>query len=122
MNKDKLIYWGSTVLLSLMMSASAGMYFAKYEEVSKVFVELGFPTFIIYPLGIAKVLGVIAILSRKSMLLKDLAYAGFFYNFLLAAGAHLNAGDGEAAGAFVALALLITSYIFQGRYFGSGGN
>ena len=118
MKRDKAIYWASTGLLCLMMLGSAGMYFFNYGEVSKVVSGLGFPVFIIYPLGVAKVLGVIAVLSRKSALLKDLAYAGFFYNFLLAAGAHINVGDGEAGGAIVALVLLITSFIFERKVFG----
>lgn len=120
MDRGKLLYWGSTGLLSLMMLGSAGMYFAKYEEVSKVFLELGFPTFIIYPLAVAKILGVIAILSRKVELLKNLAYAGFFYDFVLAAAAHLNAGDGEAGGAIVALVILSVSYFSEKRVFGEG--
>lgn len=115
MNKNKIVYWGSTGLLCLMMTASASMYFLKYEQVSEVFVQLGFPTFIIYPLAVAKLLGVIAILSRKSIFLKNLAYAGFFYDFVLAAGAHLAVGDGQAGGAVVALVLLGLSYFFEDK-------
>lgn len=115
MNKDKIIYWGSTGLLSLMMLASASMYFLKYDEVSKVFGDLGFPTFIIYPLAVAKILGVIAILTKKSVFLKNLAYAGFFYDFVLAFGAHIAVADGEAAGAVVALVLLALSYFFEDK-------
>lgn len=120
MGRDKMVYWGSTGLISLMMLASAGMYLANYEEVSKVFVALGFPVFIIYPLAVAKILGAIAIVSRKVELLKNLAYAGFFYDFVLAAAAHLNAGDGEALPAFVALILLGISYFSEKRVFGKG--
>ena len=117
MNKNKIIYWGSTGLLSLMMLASASLYIMKYEDVSQVFVALGFPTFIIYPLAIAKILGVAAILTRFNPLLKNLAYAGFFYDFVLAIGAHLSAGDGEAAGAGVALVLVSVSYFFEAKAF-----
>lgn len=111
MNK-KLLYWVPTVLLSAMMLMSAGMYVFNYEEISLVFLKLGFPAFVIYPLAVLKVLGVIALLTNKSKFLSEWAYAGFFFDFLLAASGHLNAGDGEAMGAFVALALLITSRYF----------
>ena len=37
-------------------------------------------------------------------------HPGYFYDFLLALSAHLMAGDGEFAGALVALILVSTSY------------
>lgn len=58
---NKTLYFLSTIILSGMMLMSAGMYFFNYAEVSEIFMALGFPVYIIYPLGIAKVLGVIAL-------------------------------------------------------------
>ena len=117
MKRDKIIYWISTGLLSLMMVGSAVMYVFKHGEVAEVFAALGYPTYLVYPLAIAKLLGVLAIITKRSRVLKEFAYAGFLYDFLLAAGAHLQAGDGEFAPALVALAMLIVSYIFDGRVF-----
>ncbi|MCH2215886.1 MAG: DoxX family protein [Flavobacteriales bacterium] len=85
------------------------MYFVKYEHVSEEFVKLGFPTFIIYPLAILKILGLVAVWSKKSKTLKEWANAGFFFDFLIAAGAHITIGDGEYVGAVVATILLLTS-------------
>ena len=65
----------------------------------------------------AKILGVIAILSKQSRLLKEWAYAGFFFDFLLAISAHLNAGDGEFPLAVIALVLLLVSYVFDRKVF-----
>lgn len=107
----KLIFWISTAVFSLLMIMSAGMYFAMNEEAVKTFTSLGFPTYIIYPLAIAKILGVVAILTRKSELLKEWAYAGFFFDIVIALSAHLIAKDGEFAIAIVALVLVLTSYI-----------
>ncbi|MCT4646023.1 MAG: DoxX family protein [Carboxylicivirga sp.] len=113
MNKrDKIIYWIATGLLSAMMLMSAGMYIFNNDTVTTVFTKLGFPTFIIYPLAVAKILGVIAILSNFSRKLTEWAYAGFFFDFVLAAAAHIAIKDGEEMGASVALALLFVSYIF----------
>lgn len=112
-NKNNLIYWISTSLFSLMMLMSAGMYIFNNEVITKVFEGLGFPSFIIYPLAIAKILGLISILTRKVDLLKYLAYAGFFFNALLAFGAHIAVADGEAGGAVMAMILLITSFFFE---------
>lgn len=109
----KIIYLTSTGLLSLLMLFSAGMEFFNNEEMTQEFVKLGFPPYLIYPLGIAKILGLIAIWTKKSNTLKEWAYAGFFFNFLLASSAHINIGDGKAAPAFAAIILLLVSYIFE---------
>ena len=113
----KVIYWITTGLLSALMLMSAGMYIFNHEFVSETFSRLGYPTYLIYPLAIAKVLGIIAILTRKSVFLKKLAYAGFFYNFILALSAHIMVNDGEFIPAAVAIALLIGSYIFGKKAF-----
>ena len=113
MNKFKIIYYIATVLLSLMMLGSAGMYVFNNAEVAKIITSLGYPTYIIYPLAVAKILGLIAIWSNYNKTLKEWAYAGFFYDFVLALTAHLNVGDGEFGGAAVALVLLVVSYIFD---------
>ena len=93
--KNKIIYWIATGLLSAMMLISAFMYILDYKMVNQTFGSLGFPTYIVYPLAIAKILGVIAILSRKSKFLKEWAYAGFFFDFVIALSAHWVANDGE---------------------------
>lgn len=122
MNKNKIAYLVSTGLLSLMMLLSAGMYFFNYAEISEVFISLGFPTFIIYPLGIAKVLGLVAIWTRKSEALKEWAYAGFFFDFTLAFFAHIIVQDGDQFGALVAMVLLGISYFFGRKTFGDSPN
>ncbi len=113
--KRQIIYWISTGLFSLMILSGAAFYFLSFETVSESFTKLGFPTYLIIPLGITKVLGVTAIISKKSELLKEWAYSGFFFNLMLAVSAHLAINDGEAFGAILVLLLLITSYYFEKR-------
>lgn len=110
MKKIKITYWVSTGLLSFLMLGSAGMYIFNHAEITKTFTTLGFPTFIIYPLAIAKVTGIIVLWTSKNQFLKEWAYAGFLFNFLLAFGAHVSIGDGEFGGAVLAVVLLFTSY------------
>ena len=90
MNKSKIVYYASTGLLSVFMLMSAGMYFFKHADIVEAFTALGYPVYLIYPLAIAKLLGLTAIWTRISPTLKSLAYAGFFYDFLLAGSAHLK--------------------------------
>lgn len=110
MTKTKMAYLASTGLLSLMMLASAVMYFVKYQHISAEFINLGYPVYIIKPLAVAKVLGVIALWVKQVGSLRYLAYAGFFYDFVLALVAHVMVADGEYLPASVALILLIVSF------------
>ena len=114
---NKIIYWIATGLLSALMLMSASMYIFNYEMVSQTFVNLGFPVYIIYPLAAAKILGLMAILTRKYKLLKEWAYAGFFFDFVLALSAHWIINDGAFVPAFVAIVLLIVSYIYDKKIF-----
>jgi DoxX-like family len=117
MKTNKIIYWIATAVLCLLMLGSAGMYVFNHQAVSEIFKTLGFPAYLVYPLAVAKISGVIAILSKQSKTLKEWAYAGFFFNFLLAISAHLNAGDGEFLPAVAALILLSVSYFFDKKVF-----
>ena len=114
MKTQKIIYWIVTALLSLLVLFSAGMYFFNHAEIVNAFTNLGFPTYIIYPLATLKILGLIVILGNLGGNLKQWAYAGFFFNFVLAFFAHLMVGDGEQFGALMALVLLLASY-FLGK-------
>lgn len=111
--KNKIIYNVSTGLLTALMLMSAGMYFFNHEMVSETFTKLGFPTYIIYPLAVAKILGLVAIWTKKSQMLKEWAYAGFFFDFLLAFSAHISIGDGEYLPSAIAIVLLMVSYFFE---------
>ncbi len=113
MEAKKIIFWVATGLLSLMMLASAGFYIFQYDSARPIFESLHYPAYIIYPLAIAKILGVIAIITNYSKWLKEWAYAGFFYDFLLAASAHYFSGIGNTVPAIAALVLLIVSYILD---------
>jgi hypothetical protein len=115
MKTQKTAYYITTGLVSLLMLFSAGMYIFSNAEVSELFTSLGYPTYIIYPLAIAKILGLIAIWQNKNQTLKEWAYAGFFFDLILAFSAHYMVGDGEQGGAIVGLVLLITSYYFGKR-------
>jgi hypothetical protein len=96
-----------------MMLFAAFNYVFEHDAIVDVFRRLGFPVYIIYPLAAAKLLGVVAILQTKSSTLKEWAYAGFFFNFLLALSAHINAGDPilHSVPASLCLVLLFTSYV-----------
>jgi len=117
MKINKIIYWSSTSLLSALLLMSAGMYVFNNEMVQGLFTGFGFPTYIIYPLAIAKVAAVIVLLSQKQSTIKEWAYSALFFEFILAFFAHYMIGDGEQMGAVIAMTLLIVSYIFGRKTF-----
>lgn len=109
MSTRKIIYWVSTIIVCAIMCMSAFMYFTQYEMVKGFYETFGYPTYIIYPLAVAKVLGVVAILTKISRSLTEWAYAGFFYDILLAFMAHYTT-DGSIELTIVAMFALQISY------------
>lgn len=67
------------------------------------------------PLEVAKLLGVLAVVSHASTFLKHLVSAGFLYHLLLALSAHVAAGDGPSmmTGAVLGLGLPAGAYRFD---------
>jgi hypothetical protein len=108
-------YWISTALLSVLYLASAYMYATKKQWVRKALTELGYSANNLVPfMIIVKVLGPVAILSRVSVPLSDLAYAGIFFHLLLSGLAHIGVRKPVGAlPAAIGLALLITSFMTQ---------
>ncbi len=119
MKKNRIIYWIATGLMSAIFLFSASMYLFTYEQVSGFFINLEFPTWLIYPLAILKILGVVAVLSKRSKFLKELAYAGFLFDAILALAAHLVVSDGEHMAAVLAILFTTTSWFFDRKVFGN---
>ncbi len=115
MKRDKIIYYIATGLLTALMLFSVSMYFFKHEDVATMFTNFGYPTYIIYPYAVAKLLGLFVLWNPNFKVIKEWAYAGFFFAFVLAFFAHVMIGDREQTGAILALVFLIVSYIFNKR-------
>lgn len=108
----KIIYWVSTLWLSLGMVSTGIVQIIKMkEEVSKM-AQLGYPIYFLTLLGVWKMLGVIAILIPKYPLLKEWAYAGFFFAMSGAIFSHFAIGDSavEFFGPALLLVLTIVSW------------
>jgi len=88
MKTNTVIYWIATVLLCGIMAYSASMYIMNTEMIQGYFESHNYPSYIVIPLAIAKILGISMILLRKIRWLTDWAYAGFFFDFVLAGALH----------------------------------
>ncbi len=103
------MYWIATIVLCAIMLYSAQMYFFKTEMIRGFFESFHYPTYIVIPLAVAKILGIIAILTNKIKWIKEWAYAGFFFDLVLASLAHYYAGHSVGLSIY-ALIILVVSY------------
>ena len=107
-----MLYWIFTGLFGAFMLFSAIPDIMVTPEAVEFITNLGYPSYIIAFLGVAKALGVIAILVPGFPRLKEWAYAGLFYDLLGATYSGV-ANDGlQPAMAFMLLpfTLLALSY------------
>ena len=92
--KGKLIiYWIATALLAIGMLQSGIFAVLRNDQWIKLITALGYPVYFLTILGIWKILGVIAILIPRFKLLKEWAYAGFFFAMTGALASHLFCHD-----------------------------
>ena len=77
--------------------------------------SLEFPYYLLTIIGIWKLLGTIAVLMPKFVLLKEWAYAGFFFTMSGAIVSHMYMEHGvkEIAPAVLLLVLTLVSWIFR---------
>lgn len=115
MKKRKITYWIATAWLSLgMLSTGIVQVILMDEEVEKMS-NLGYPSYFLIMIGIWKILGVIAVLIPKTPLIKEWAYAGFFFLMTGAIFTHIAVGDHtlEYFGPSLLLVLTIISWYFR---------
>ncbi|MNK05989.1 hypothetical protein D3C87_238790 [compost metagenome] len=113
--RNKIIYWIATIWLSLGMVSTGVVQLLKVKEEIALFTNLGYPLYLMTILAIWKFLGVIAVLIPKFPLLKEWAYAGFFFAMSGAVFSHLAHGDGakEFFGPILLLILTVVSWYFR---------
>jgi hypothetical protein len=110
------IYWIATALMSVGMLGSGLAQIIHAKQMVDLIVPLGYPLYILYIIGTWKILGVIAILVPGFKLLKEWAYAGFFFVMTGALISHLAAGDyglKGLIGPFMQTIFILTSWYFR---------
>lgn len=88
------VYWLSTILLSIGMFSGGMAQLLRVKETVEGIVHLGYPIYFVSIIGVWKVLGVIVLLIPKFSLVKEWAYAGFFFAMSGAVISHVACGDG----------------------------
>jgi uncharacterized membrane protein YphA (DoxX/SURF4 family) len=114
----KITYWIATIWLALGMLSTGAVQLLKAKEGqggADMITHLGYPVYLLTLLGIWKILGVVAVLIPKFPLLKEWAYAGFFFVMSGAIFSHIALGDSvkEILPALLLLALTVVSWYFR---------
>jgi hypothetical protein len=89
-------FWTVTALFCLQIGFTAYAQLT-LPQVAEAFTRLGFPGYFRVELALAKILGVLLLLSPVPARLKEWAYAGFAITLASAVIAHLAIGDGPEA-------------------------
>ncbi|MFT3912155.1 MAG: DoxX family protein [Ferruginibacter sp.] len=115
--RNKIIYWIATIWLSLGMVSTAIVQLLKMKVGQggvDMITTLGYPVYFLTIIGVWKILGVIAVLIPKFTLLKEWAYAGFFFTMSGAVFSHLAVGPVvEIFPSLLLLVLTLVSWYFR---------
>ena len=113
--RNKIIYWIATLWLSLGMVSTGIVQLLKMKEEVILFTHLGYPAYLLTILAIWKFSGVIAVIIPAFPLLKEWAYAGFFFVMSGAVFSHLAIGDSvkELFGPILLIILTFVSWYFR---------
>ena len=113
--RNRIIYWIATIWMCLGMSVSGTIQVLHLKEETDNMLHLGYPVYFMTIIGVWKLLGVITVLLPKFPLLKEWAYAGFFFTMSGALISHIASGDPakEFFGPSLLLVLTVLSWYFR---------
>jgi uncharacterized membrane protein len=120
----RLLYWIPTALTALVMAGGGLGDALRTESALEVFHHLGYPDYFSTILGIAKLLGVVALLAPVPRTLREWAYAGFTFDVVGAILSIFAVGDppSHVAIPLLALAMLQLSYFAWRRREGAASS
>lgn len=121
MKKTKIIYWIITGLFAGFMLITAIPDIIVIPDAVKFMTGLGYPIYFIPFIGVAKVLGAIAILIPGFPRIKEWAYAGLVFD-LIGAMYSIAATTGIASSLLILvfIAIAFTSYYFYHKNYSKG--
>lgn len=113
--KDKIIYRISTAWLSLGMLSTGIVQVLMVQSEVALFTQLGYPVYFLVLLGVWKIIGVIGILLPRLPLVKEWAYAGFFFTMSGASISHITCGHAitELLPSLLLLTLTMISWYYR---------
>jgi len=122
MKKTKTIYWVLTIVFALFMAFTALPDAMLVPDAVKFMTQLGYPVYFTVFIGVAKILGCIAIVIPGNYRVKEWAYAGLFFDLAGAIYSIICTGGVDAMMLFMALPVITgaLSYIYYHKVYGIG--
>ena len=114
MKTTKISYLLALSSFSIAMVYAVANSFVNYETIVGTFEKLGYPSYLIFVIGAAQLIGLAVLILNKNNWMTEWAYAGFFMNFIFGIIAHLMAKEGNGAAAVLCIILLWLTYV-QGK-------
>jgi uncharacterized membrane protein YphA (DoxX/SURF4 family) len=113
MKKTKILYWVITGIMAAFMLMASIPDVLRIPEAVAMFSHLGYPNYLLPFIGVAKIIGVIAVLVPGFPKLKEWAYAGLVFDLVGALYSHLSVGDPPSIWIFaiIGLILVVGSYL-----------
>lgn len=113
--RNKIIYWIVTGFLAFAMLAGGVQQLLQIGGYVEILTQLGYPLYFMSILGAWKILGVIVLLIPKFPLVKEWAYAGFFFAMSGAAISHIAAGQAfvDAIPSLILLMVTVLSWYLR---------
>lgn len=108
----KWVYWAITAPFVITMLMAAIALLTGVQANVEGIIHLGYPVYVCKILGVAKLLGGIAILQNRFRTIKEWAYAGYTFNLLGASASHAFSGDSFAKiiTPIIIVAMVLASY------------
>jgi len=113
----RLAHWTVTLSFLVVQGWAASQFLGGSQRMTDALIGLGYPTYLVKVLGLATLLGIVAIATSFSLVLKEWAYAGFAFEACGAFASHLSAGDSPVTlvAPAVVLGLGLASYTLWKR-------
>jgi hypothetical protein len=117
----RVFYWIETILVVFCMGSGGVMMLIGAPANVQGITELGYPAYLCTILGVAKILGCIAVLfgSKNFRTLKEWAYAGFTFDLLGASASYLLHG-GEPVWHMVTPLIILVFVLLSRRQWRTG--
>jgi hypothetical protein len=117
MKKTTILYWAVTGIFCAFMLLGAVPDVLQIPDAQGFFRHLGYPLYLLPFLGVAKILGVIAVLVPAFRGLKEWAYAGITFDLVGAFYSHFSVGDPASVWIFpiIGIVLMASSYFLYRR-------
>ncbi len=106
----KILYWSVTIIFCIANLVSGITEIFPNQQAFDILKLLGYPAYFLTILGVAKILGSVAIIQTKFKTVKEWAYAGFSIDYISAATSYYFVNR-DTFGMLIPLVFLVVMFV-----------